>query len=771
MFRTSIDGKYFYFKNNFSLLEACQYIGTKIPRFCYHENLSIAGNCRMCLVKINKAAKPVASCATPLMPNLDIFTKNPSILKSRENIIEYLLFNHPLDCPICDQAGNCELQDQSFYFGIEHSRSLFNKRAVSDYEINDFIYTVMNRCIHCTRCVRFSSEYSDMNFLGTLNRGSNSFIGTYTNNVLTSEISANIIDLCPVGALNENANRYVFRPWEGKVLESISLNDNEGNQIYIKHINTGIRKLSPKKNRFLNKSWISNKNRFCLDYLGYNRLHNIEENFTNIENDFPALNFEKLKNINQRFLFLFPSYISNEILNSFKLFQIISKNKIFFRFFSKKQRFTNLYNWGYLNNLNILNLNKSNFLCLLTSNIRVENTILNTKIKSNYYYNNRNIIGLGNFYYSSFNIFTLNLNIKNLIKFCNFKQKFNFFNTKFPILIVGQSFSNFFYNITHYINELNKKIPTLIIYSPEININSSNDNFWGFKNYSKRLLSSCSQYYIFSISNNIDFYNLLLNKKTIHFFNSHNDFIVDNFLHIYKYPLYCNEEFEGSYFNFEQNLYKNKALKRIKTNFVQTGSFSTRIMHFHYLTQEFYPELSFYENDYYFTPFDTEFRIFYGNFPMETLYKTQPLELSEVLKNLQYLYLDCHYNFYATHFDFLNFLNELKFDITPKINDTNLHYIFQYYSSSFKNNNNINIIRFFESYKTLNNNYNNNDFIFIKKFLYNNKHKPYFYSYYPFKSILEDFYCHTGPTFNSPTLQKASNNYKLLIKTFFNFKL
>lgn len=775
MFQISIDGKYFFFRDTFSLLEVCQFIGSKIPRFCYHETLSIAGNCRMCLVKMRKSPKPIASCATPLMPNLGVLTKNPAILKSRENVIENLLLSHPLDCPVCDQAGNCELQDQSFYFGIEYSRSLFTKRAVSDYEINSFIYTIMNRCIHCTRCIRFSSEYSDTQFLGMLNRGFNSFVGTYVNDIITSEISSNIIDLCPVGALNENVNRYIFRPWEYKGLEAIALNDNEGNNIFIKQTNTGVRKISPRKNRFLNKSWISDKNRFYLDSLSFNRLSNSNKYklITKSSNTFPIFNFEKLRNINQKFLFLFPNSVSNEILESFQLFQLISKNKIFFRLFSKKQKFTNLYNWGYLNDLSILNLNKSNFLCLLTSNIRVENTILNTKIKSNFCYNNNNVFNLGNFYHSSFNIFTLNLNINTLIKFCSFKQKFDFFNTKFPVLIVGQSLYNFFYNISHYLNELTKKIPTLTLYIPEININSSNSNFWNFKSYSKRLLLLCSQYYFFYISNSIDFYNLLLNKKTIHFFNSHNDFIVDRFLHIRQYSLCCNEEFEGSYFNFEQNLYHNKAINIVETNLTISVGYTNRLLSFNYFAEEYFPFLSFYEDDVFFNPFPAQIKNFHGIIPMETFYKVQPLVLSNLLKDLQYLYLDSQHNFYEFHSNFLKSIRETElvvFQLEGK------PFFEQYIYHCYRNNQDINILYFFNFSKILNNFYKdtfykNNSSIFFKKFLLFNNNNNYFYTYYPLKSILEEFYCHTNSTFNSPTLQKASNNYKLLIKTFFKFKL
>merc|ERR1712207_123751 len=204
--------KYLYINNekfnlnsfNVSILEFCENIGITIPHFCYHKNLSLAGNCRMCLIELKGSPKPVVSCTMTLIGKMEIYTNSPLVKKSRENIMEFLLQNHPLDCPICDQGGECDLQDQSFTYGFT------SKRVVIDKNIGPIIKTVMTRCIHCTRCVRFASEIAGVADLGTLNRGVSSEIGTYINKVFQSELSGNVIDICPVGNLTKRSYKNLF---------------------------------------------------------------------------------------------------------------------------------------------------------------------------------------------------------------------------------------------------------------------------------------------------------------------------------------------------------------------------------------------------------------------------------------------------------------------------------------------------------------------------------------------------------------------------------
>jgi len=257
-----INGKSFFFKVRLSILEACKFIGIKIPRFCYHETLSIAGNCRMCLVEIFTSLKPVVACATEILPGMNISTSSPFILKARENVLEMLLLNHPLDCPICDQAGECDLQDQAIFYGSNFGRNFINRRGVENKNSGPFIKTIMTRCIHCTRCVRFGEEICGVKFFGTLNRGKLSEIGNYLIKLSLSELSANVVDLCPVGALTLKSIPFQIRSWEILSIESLDLSDSLGSNIYLTYKNNNIFRVVPKKNNLINNSWISNKARF-----------------------------------------------------------------------------------------------------------------------------------------------------------------------------------------------------------------------------------------------------------------------------------------------------------------------------------------------------------------------------------------------------------------------------------------------------------------------------------------------------------------------------
>ena len=208
MILIKINNLEFTLKSELSVLEACKYSGIHVPRFCYHEMLSIAGNCRMCLVEIEKVPKPIASCAMPIVNSMSIYTNSPLVKKSRENVIETILLNHPLDCPICDQGGECDLQDQTKVFGSDFSRFYINKRSVEDKHCSPLIKIIMTRCIHCTRCIRFCVDIVGIDLLGTLNRGNNTEIGTYISKIFKSEISGNVIDLCPVGFFQNKNDRF-----------------------------------------------------------------------------------------------------------------------------------------------------------------------------------------------------------------------------------------------------------------------------------------------------------------------------------------------------------------------------------------------------------------------------------------------------------------------------------------------------------------------------------------------------------------------------------
>jgi len=272
-----INNKIFFVKKNISILEACKYVGITIPRFCYHESLSISGNCRMCLVEIepNANLKPVSACTLTIAEDMHILTDTPFVKKARENVLETLLLHHPLDCPICDQGGECDLQDQTKMYGLKNSRYFFNKRGVEDKFLGTLIKTIMTRCIHCTRCVRFSDEFVGKRFLGTLNRGQHTEIGPYVSTFFDSNISGNVIDLCPVGALTSKIYAFKARPWELKTTESIDLTDSTGASIFVATKETEVVRVLPKKDNTLNNSFISDKTRFSFDAINTLRLSNL----------------------------------------------------------------------------------------------------------------------------------------------------------------------------------------------------------------------------------------------------------------------------------------------------------------------------------------------------------------------------------------------------------------------------------------------------------------------------------------------------------------
>ncbi|KFB51839.1 AGAP001653-PA-like protein [Anopheles sinensis] len=259
-----------------TVLQAAAQVGVEIPRFCYHERLAVAGNCRMCLVEVEKSPKPVAACAMPVMQGWRIKTDSEMTRKAREGVMEFLLMNHPLDCPICDQGGECDLQDQAMAFGSDRSRftdiAYTGKRAVEDKDIGPLIKTIMTRCIHCTRCIRFASEVAGVDDLGTTGRGNDMLVGMYVEKLFLSELSGNVIDLCPVGALTNKPYSFVARPWEIRKTESIDVHDALGSNIVISTRTGEVLRILPRENDAINEEWLSDKSRFACDGLKRQRL-------------------------------------------------------------------------------------------------------------------------------------------------------------------------------------------------------------------------------------------------------------------------------------------------------------------------------------------------------------------------------------------------------------------------------------------------------------------------------------------------------------------
>jgi NADH-quinone oxidoreductase subunit G len=268
-----VDGVEVEFEPGMNVLQVAELAGKEIPRFCYHERLSIAGNCRMCLVEVKPGPpKPQASCALPAAENMEIFTDTPMVKKARHGVMEFLLINHPLDCPICDQGGECDLQDQAMGYGRDDSRYADNKRAVEEKFMGPLIKTVMTRCIQCTRCVRFITEVAGVPEIGLISRGEDVEITTYLDKAVTSELSANIIDLCPVGALTSKPYAFNARPWELKKTESVDVMDALGSAIRVDARGAAVLRVLPRTNEDINEEWISDKTRYAVDGLARQRL-------------------------------------------------------------------------------------------------------------------------------------------------------------------------------------------------------------------------------------------------------------------------------------------------------------------------------------------------------------------------------------------------------------------------------------------------------------------------------------------------------------------
>ena len=270
--KLTIDGVEIEVDPGVTILQAAEQAGSEVPRFCYHDRLSIAGNCRMCLVEVEKSPKPVASCAMPVGEGMVVHTKSEKAVKARNGVMEFLLINHPLDCPICDQGGECDLQDQALAFGHDRGRYVEQKRAVKDKYLGPIVSTIMTRCIHCTRCVRFVDEIGGVAEIGATGRGEDTEITTYLEQALTSELSGNVVDLCPVGALTNKPYAFTARSWELRKTESVDVMDAVGTNIRVDSRGREVMRVLPRLNEWINEEWLADKSRNACDGLKYQRL-------------------------------------------------------------------------------------------------------------------------------------------------------------------------------------------------------------------------------------------------------------------------------------------------------------------------------------------------------------------------------------------------------------------------------------------------------------------------------------------------------------------
>ena len=373
-----------------SVLQACEEAGFEIPRFCYHERLSIAGNCRMCLVDMERAPKPIASCAMPASDGMVINTQSDRVKKARKGVMEFLLLNHPLDCPICDQGGECDLQDQAMGYGQDGSRYKDSKRAVEEKQMGPLIKTIMTRCIHCTRCVRFATEVAGVPELGAIGRGEQVEITTYLEKTIASELSANVIDLCPVGALTSKPYAFISRPWELSKTESVDVMDAQGCNIRVDSRGNQVLRIMPRLNEEVNEEWISDKARFAIDGLKNQRLDrpyikgpNGKLEPCSWEKAFKAVAKQMKKVKASNFGVIAGDQIDAESLFTMKLLM----EKIGSPHMDCRQDGVNIDDSsraGYLFNSTIAGIDDADALLIIGSNPRIEAPVMNARIRKRY---------------------------------------------------------------------------------------------------------------------------------------------------------------------------------------------------------------------------------------------------------------------------------------------------------------------------------------------------------------------------------------------------
>jgi NADH-quinone oxidoreductase chain G len=499
-----------------TLLQQCELSSIYIPRFCYHDRLSIAGNCRMCLIELETSVKPIIACSTSLVPNMSVYTNSKTVKKIRENILEFLLINHPLDCPICDQGGECDLQDQAMVFGSDRGRFVEIKRSVEDKNFGPFIKTVMTRCIHCTRCIRFFDEVAGISVLGMMGRGRDAEISTYSDLNINNELSGNVIDLCPVGALTSKPYAFTSRPWELVSYESIDIFDSLGSNLRIDVKGNMIMRVLPKLNDSINEEWITDQIRFSYD--GFRR-----ERLT-----FPLIKVIKNKNmlfsytswdiIFSKIKYMFESntsfnfkIYSGELLDLFSLYLFrywLDNCSCFINFFCEHYLNVN-HTQSFLLSSSLLDFNTVDSILFYNLSLKTEISVLNARIKKlkwrlkdtyNIYY-----IGVN----TSFNykIKHLGLSFYTLTKILRGKSFIcsSYLNSKLCTM--------HHISINNIMDSLRSYLSTCIFNSTSVSMSTIHYNLLGFKQKSNvRLISDVCVYYLLNYDKAI-----LLDKTLINY--------------------------------------------------------------------------------------------------------------------------------------------------------------------------------------------------------------------------------------------------------------
>ncbi len=447
MLKLKVNEKEIEVEEGLTVLQACEQAGYEIPRFCYHEKLSIAGNCRMCLVELEKSPKPIASCAMPVAEGMNIKTNTNMVEKARKGVMEFLLVNHPLDCPVCDQGGECDLQDQSMFYGVDKSRFKENKRQVPEKYMGPLIKTQMTRCIHCTRCIRFATEIAGVPELGAIGRGENMQITTYLEKAMDSELSANVIDLCPVGALTSKPYVFEARPWELKKTESIDVMDAVGSNIRVDTYGWEVKRVLPRINEDINEEWISDKTRYACDGLKNQRLDSPfikegnkfkkiswDEAYSKLKQKFSEINKDKIGCFTGDLTNMETAYAAKELFNKvFKSNLIESRSENYYVNFSDKK--------NYRFNSNISGIEEADLILMIGCNPRYEATILNSRIRKSYLKSKLEIYSTNNIGDQTYPYKTTNNSTDFINEIINEKNDLSkkIINSSKPIIIIGQS--------------------------------------------------------------------------------------------------------------------------------------------------------------------------------------------------------------------------------------------------------------------------------------------------------------------------------------------
>ena len=556
-----------------SIISYCESINIDIPHYCYHPNLSIAGNCRMCLVEVKNSPKPVVSCSMNILNNMEIYTDSPIVKKSRENILEFLLLNHPLDCPICDQGGECDLQDQSYVFGIYKKRFYSFKKIVTNKNIGPIVKTVMTRCIHCTRCVRFSNEISGIPGLGTFGRGNKTEIGTYVDKIFNSELSGNVIDICPVGALTSKPYAFISRSWELKKSNSIDFSDSFGNSVLIYVKDNKIIKITPSYSYNLQMSnWISDKSRYIHTGIFLSKVKDNNEkkpkNFwKNLLSDLCNsiyFNDHLNKHFYKKFKFsiLINGFMSLEVL----CLMILLKQK--FKFIHLRRTdgesidssLTSNFTLNSLVNIKDINLSDLIFMCGV--NTRYEGYALNLKLRQRFLKGDLKVLSLGSLIDYTYPVQYLSLNLNFLRNICEGNNPFcqDLISYKNPSILLGSEifrrrdsnklqslfknllfFSNLKTKIWNGYNVLNKSI------------NDTGSRFlYSFKNLTNKDFLYTNLFYLFESNTINSHFSSFIELKLLGYlkFNSTNRIILTQ-----SFDNNINYHLSGDKFNLPSNVF------------------------------------------------------------------------------------------------------------------------------------------------------------------------------------------------------------------------